>query len=538
MEVTTMKKSLKFFTVIIFILAFGNVTKAAILHVPGDFEAIQDAIDNALTDDTVLVDPGTYFENINFKGKSILVISRDGPETTIIDGGNIDSVVTFNSGEGLSSILGGFTITNGRALSGGGIYIGNSSPTITGNKIIGNEGADGVGIAVLYASPLIELNIVSDNIRTFGSGGMGGGGILLAWSSGTQVLDNVISNNITSADGGGICMFMAGDVVIRGNTISGNSSGCGGGISMANWSDALIVQNLIVGNSAGQGNGICWLVPHDSRGPLLVNNTIVGSNNPSGSVIFAEGFDTNTKLVNNIIVATPGQTAILCGDMFDSIPPIIEYNDTFSPSGNAYEGVCSDQTGTNGNISADPLFFDLSNQDYHIQVGSPVIDVGNNAAPEIPSTDFDGYARVVDGDSNGLAVVDMGVYEFMPQYIKVVIDIKPGSYPNNINLNSKGKVPIALLTTDDFDADDVEPVSCKFAEASPLSWTMYDVDNDGADDVVMHFKTQELDLNKDSTEATLKCETYDGIIIIGTDSVNIVPKCKTYNKKNKKHGKK
>jgi hypothetical protein len=121
-----------------------------------------------------------------------------------------------------------------------------------------------------------------------------------------------------------------------------------------------------------------------------------------------------------------------------------------------------------------------------------------------------------------------------PAQINVQIDIKPGSYPNSINLKSKGKVPVAILTTNDFDAYDVDPVTCVFAGADPVRWKMEDVDNDGDHDLLLHFKTQELNLTTESTEATLEGETNDGIQVVGTDSVNIVPKGKGYGKKGKK----
>jgi streptogramin lyase len=120
----------------------------------------------------------------------------------------------------------------------------------------------------------------------------------------------------------------------------------------------------------------------------------------------------------------------------------------------------------------------------------------------------------------------------------IEIDIKPGSYPNSINLKSTGKVPVAILTTDYFDVYDVDPVSCVFAGAYPLRWNMEDVDHDGDHDMIFHFMTQELELNKDSTEATIECETFEGMQITGTDSVNIVPKGNMHVKKDKKKKKK
>ncbi len=112
---------------------------------------------------------------------------------------------------------------------------------------------------------------------------------------------------------------------------------------------------------------------------------------------------------------------------------------------------------------------------------------------------------------------------------EVKIDIKPGSNPNNINLKSKGVVPVAVLTTGDFDASDVDPTSVVFAGASPVRWRLCDVDDDGDVDMLFHFKTQELfenDLNEDSTEATLTGETNSGDVISGTDKVCIVPRKK------------
>jgi len=110
-----------------------------------------------------------------------------------------------------------------------------------------------------------------------------------------------------------------------------------------------------------------------------------------------------------------------------------------------------------------------------------------------------------------------------PPIVEVNLDIKPGSDPNSINLKSKGVVPVAVLTTDDFDASTVDPETVVFADASPVRWTIEDVDADGDLDMLFHFKMQELNLDETSSEATLTGTTDDGISIKGTDSVNIVP---------------
>ncbi len=122
-----------------------------------------------------------------------------------------------------------------------------------------------------------------------------------------------------------------------------------------------------------------------------------------------------------------------------------------------------------------------------------------------------------------------------PQAVTVTIDIKPGSNTNSINLESKGVTPVAVLTTDDFDAGTIDPGTVLFATASPVRSTMEDVDGDGDDDMLFHFKTQDLilNLNEDSIKATLEGATIGGTPIAGTDSVDIVPKGKK-DKKGKK----
>ncbi|UCC63457.1 MAG: hypothetical protein JSV36_22490 [Anaerolineae bacterium] len=117
----------------------------------------------------------------------------------------------------------------------------------------------------------------------------------------------------------------------------------------------------------------------------------------------------------------------------------------------------------------------------------------------------------------------IGYATAMPPVVKVEIDVKPGSYPNSINLGSMGVVPVAVLTTDDFDASTVDPATVTFAGASPLRWTTEDVDSDGDLDLLFHFRTQELSLDGSSTVATLTGTTFGGQAIQGTDTVNIVP---------------
>jgi len=114
--------------------------------------------------------------------------------------------------------------------------------------------------------------------------------------------------------------------------------------------------------------------------------------------------------------------------------------------------------------------------------------------------------------------------------IEVEIDIKPGSYPNSINPESKGVIPVAILSTPTFDATTVDPETVRFGpgEASMAHEDAHleDVDGDGDVDMVLHFKTQDTGISAGDTEATLTGSTTGGITISGTDSVRTVPKGK------------
>ena len=169
---------------------------AQTLKVPSHYNTIQAAIDSATDGDTVLVDEGTYYENINFLGKPITVASQfiiDGDTShiskTIIDGSQAGdllkaSTVTMESGEDTTSVIMGFTITGGTGtnvklwnwdfLCGGGIMLSESGGKILHNIVEENR-----------------LNAVVYNYRLMGAG-------MTIWvkNPGTAIIrDNIIRNN-------------------------------------------------------------------------------------------------------------------------------------------------------------------------------------------------------------------------------------------------------------------------------------------------------------------------------------------------------
>ncbi|MFZ3211357.1 MAG: carboxypeptidase regulatory-like domain-containing protein [Terriglobales bacterium] len=414
-----------FAILILFFTALASAQNT--IRVPTDQSTIQGAINVANTGDTVLVASGTYSENISFLGKAINVTSASGASVTIIDGGGKAAVVTFNGGEGSSSVLNGFTIQNGTATlsppyDGGGIYISSASPTITNNVIQNNTAcSDGGGIAVLAGSPRIQGNTIQNNTQSGCSGGSGGGGISLLGAGVAQIVGNVIANNTwPSGNGGGISMNAAGTPTIKNNVITGNTAtgvspaAQGGGISMVNDSDPVIVQNLIYNNTAGQGSGVYFLVPSGSRGPILVSNTIIGGSGGSqGVAVYANGYDNQAQFFNNLLIGPSGQNAVYCDGTYQQQSPTFANNDASSPGGTGLAGTCSGQSSQNGNISADPQFVNASAGNFHLQLTSPAVDAGTNSAPDLPQTDYAGNPRILDGNNDCVSTVDIGAYELV-----------------------------------------------------------------------------------------------------------------------------
>jgi parallel beta-helix repeat protein len=340
---------------IIFTAAFIAVifmsASATIINVPDDQPAIQAGIDVSFHGDTVRVAPGTYVENIDFSGKYIVVGSwflDDGDPSyitsTIIDGNQAGSVVTFVNGESSNATITGFTIQNGMATVGGGIYCESSSPTISDNTISGNSAsAYGGGICCYISIATISNNTISGN-----SAVNGGGGIYCNYSNPT-IIDNTISGNSADNTGGGIGCYIS-IPTISNNAISGNSSNSGGGIYCNYDSSPTISGNTISGNSAGMDGG--GIRSSDNSNCTVINNTMSGNSAGvyGGSI---SCWNSSPVITNTIFWAgsAPYGPEIYLGG---TSSPVITYCDI--QGGWAGEG----------NIDCDPLFCDSLNGDYTI----------------------------------------------------------------------------------------------------------------------------------------------------------------------------
>ncbi|MHC1778569.1 MAG: T9SS type A sorting domain-containing protein [Lentimicrobium sp.] len=274
---------MKKLTMIIAILMTANISSAQIINIPDDFPTIQQGIDAADEGDTILVQPGTYYENIIVSNKTFVLASLylNTQDTayisqTIIDGNLTGSCITMshcNNGTKLS----GFTLQYGLAQSGGGLFIQASSPNADHLIVRNNEASSyGGGIYVDYSNPTFEDVLIANNTASYGGGLYGmryvtlknvtvtgndanmGGGIFFQKDWGFMYLENVsVMENYAGYVGGGI--YSCPGMIMENGMISSNTSGeSGGGVFLT--SDPIEVAFLenvtICNNHSREGGGI------------------------------------------------------------------------------------------------------------------------------------------------------------------------------------------------------------------------------------------------------------------------------------------
>ncbi|MHC4943324.1 MAG: right-handed parallel beta-helix repeat-containing protein [Planctomycetota bacterium] len=260
-----------------FMMLLGMILISASAHsatwyVPDDYSTIQGAIDAASNGDTIIVEPGTYVESIDFLGKAVTLMSEQGADVTVIDGNQAGSVVTCLSGEGQSTVLDGFTITNGYAyFTGGGMYNENSDPTVKNCVFSNNEvhaynydSAYGGGMLNSQSSPTVTNCIFSDN-SAFGLFIHGspplwlpghGGGMSNLYYSNPKVEDCLFIGNRADDWGGGMCNHDNSNPTVINCSFSENRALEGGGMFLKHYCNPTVTDCTFSGNAAAEGGGM------------------------------------------------------------------------------------------------------------------------------------------------------------------------------------------------------------------------------------------------------------------------------------------
>lgn len=419
---------------------------------------LQTALANAISNDQIRVAQGTYKptngtdRTVSFQLKNNVELygGYGGFAELNPDGRNVDLYETILSGDigaigdnsdnsyhvlyhpsgtnlDPTAILDGFTITAGNAnvhgstgnSCGGGMYNEASSPTVNKCTFITNDAYWGGG--AMYnknsGSPAVTNCTFTDNYAYQWSGAMyneasssptvtnctftnnlsaHGAAMNNRNSSNAAVTNCTFTNNNATSYAGAIDNYKSASTITD-CVFADNTAGFRGG-AMFNWESAPAITNCKFTNNIAENLGRGGAMEnYDRSGPTIINCTF------ADNIAELRG----GGIYNNDNSGATLSNCILWGNSDLQID-----DDDSSLSTVTYSDVQGGFPGTD-NINADPLFVDPAADKYHLQPDSPCIDTGdNNAVPAGITTDLNGLARIVDGDCDSIATVDMGAYEF------------------------------------------------------------------------------------------------------------------------------
>lgn len=326
------------FVALLLVVALSDSVNADLIHVPGDYPTIQQAVDNSSPGDEIVIDAGTYAENVVAYGLSNLRLrSSSGAASTIVDGGFSNAVFRLTNCQDIT--LEALTIRHGDT----GVLVHDSVVRVQGNIIEDNRSTgDGGGLWVVGSNVVIEDNQIVNNSANVNAT-LDGGGIYCYVASGVISRNRIEGNR--AHEGGGIIINANTNpsLLVSGNVFAENdASYYGGGIYVNQGTDPEISQNTVVGNSAGVSGGGIWYTQESA--PVITRNIIAGDSALHGGGVHA---------------FLPGAT------------PTFACNDAWENPGGNYAGDVADPTGSDGNISADPLFCNVGLGDYRLNENSP-----------------------------------------------------------------------------------------------------------------------------------------------------------------------
>lgn len=425
----------KLLWVALLITCFAAPIGAATLNVPAQYPTIQAAVNAANSGDVVLVASGTYSDVVHQPGgddttrcavimKSGVTLRGSGPGSTIINADSLGRGIHCSNVTGVtirdlkvirafapvlgSAILvkdtsnvaifnceisnnfdGGIiyikdcggsisttTIRDNLAKQGGGLSIEERcNVTVTRCTVQGNQAPSGGGVFVRAQSitRFDDCTVQGNFINTLS----GSGGGMMFVSSTPTVTNCRILNNISDGSGGGVAVFDGSVVSITKSTIQGNRTdgdyGPGGGVycdfSTLTMDDCLIARNVVEGGSS-DGAGVFVFFGSDAFGtPVVLNQVTISANaNNSGQAGGAGGvalFFSSPTISKSIISHNSPGKAMVCLDAGDN--PVVSCSDLFSNQGG--NAICGTDGGNN--FSLDPLFCDLANNNFRLQMTSP-----------------------------------------------------------------------------------------------------------------------------------------------------------------------
>ncbi|NJN67693.1 MAG: hypothetical protein HC884_13775 [Chloroflexaceae bacterium] len=393
--------------------------------------------------------------DVDDMGHGAVTIVGRSPGSTVIDADGNGRAFSIDDA---TLTLERVTIQGGYAFDGGGIFNDGGDVTLSNSTVSGNEADDdGGGLYNKYGGNIRLLDsTVSDNYA-YGSGG----GILNEYYSGSYLLRSTVSRNGAYGSGGGIANFYGSGSHLRRSTVSGNYAySYGGGITNYRDSFSYLLDSTVSGNTSDYGGGLSngYESGLQLKNSTVSNNTATGSGggiatwNQSNSLLLNSTISKNRADLNSDGSGDGGGVYCYPTSLAGASHSIIAGNRDRSPSGTIHPDVSGillgdahnlvgDSTGAMGDIGlgsdlvvSDPHLGPLADNGgptltHALLPGSPAIDAGDSALSPTPPYDQrgPGFTRVVDGDRDGNAVIDIGAYEVQPSIGGIAFFIEPGA---------------------------------------------------------------------------------------------------------------
>ncbi len=370
-------------------------------------------------------------ENVDFSNNSS---SNNGAAINSIESTVKVQNSTFNLNT--SNLLGGAIFVDplttceiyNSSFTNNGAWHGGAIATIGGGKLlvqgcsISNNNATGYNPNPNFDYP------------TFG----GGGGIYQEWSDGLEIYDTEISNNTAVGAGGGIAIYLSNDIIIdniilNNNSSSGSAYPSGGGGAAFYRVDNVLFENSTIANNVANDNsgGGIFFGSESGNAALVVNATfnrlsIFNNHAMSGGGIFcwsailnlynstlAQNTATNNDWSGGGLASHYVTEPNIINSLFwGNVPNSIKNGYQQTPVHVNYSLIQEQWAGDGNLIGVDPLFVNIANEDFSLQLNSPCIDAGTVDIDQDGTDDITEYYGSAP-DMGAYEVLNMGLTNFV-----------------------------------------------------------------------------------------------------------------------------